>query len=154
MHIYVIPIIPLLSYLRLSSTDTKPGAVDHPIRVFLLAPECTKVKKFPGSQFEEQKFPQFSSFFSPNFPHFYRNFLIFTSITSFFPHFFFTFLIFLGLFLIFSLFSSFFPFFSSFFPRIIFSSQFSSFSSKIFPHFQFFSPDPDPRIQHFLQLCP
>ena len=110
--------------------------------------KCTEVNNFPGSWFEEEKCPQFSYFFSPNFLHFYRNFLIFTSIYFFlyFPHFL---GVFSSFFLYFPHFFLLFSFFSSFFRRIIFSSQFSSISSTIFPHFQFFSPDQDPRIQHF-----
>ena len=82
-------------------------------------------------------FAQFSSFL-PKFPHFHQYFLIFSS---------------------FFVFSSFFLYchdflnsFPHFFLALILPSQFSSISSKRFPHFQFFSPDPDPRIQHFLQL--
>ena len=111
-----------------------------------------KLNISPDLNLGNKNVPNFP-FFLPNFPHLYRHFLIFTSSASFFPHFFFVFLIFF-------VFSSFFFFiflivffFFSLFPHIIFSSQFSSIFPNIFPHFQIFSPDPDPRIRHFLQLC-
>ena len=109
----------------------------------------------------------------PNFPHFFDQFSsFFTEISSFapvFPNFFLIFSVFysfFSLFLIFSLFSSFFGIFSSFFlyfphffssfPHFFLASffplNFPQFPQKYFPIFNFFSPDPDPRIQHFLQL--